>query len=250
MNEMQIFTHEEFGSVRTVDIDGQIWWVLIDVCGALGLSNTNVTAESLDEDERVKFNLGRQGEAWLINEPGLYSLILRSRKPEAKAFKRWVTHEVLPAIRSKGSYASPEITTSDYLSAARTVAQCHKGRLKIVLELLRKAGIDIQIQAEPQQIQEYDNPVLDWLDYEDYTIEDICSVTSDVLQQRFRDWCDENEIKHKHITTTSFNGYIRSRYPVETTTARRDAAWNTTGYSRKFRPIKEKNSVSSSHTRK
>lgn len=239
MNEMQIFTHEEFGSVRTVDIDGQVWWVLVDVCGALGLENSRVAADGLEEDERRKLNL-RQGDTWIINEPGLYSLILRSRKPEAKAFKRWVTHEVLPAIRSKGFYASPEITTSDYLAAARTVAQCHKGRLKMVLELLRKAGIDIQFQAEPQQILEYENPVLDWLDYEDYTIEDICSVTTDILQQRFRDWCDENDIKHRHITTTSFNNNIRSRYPVETTTARRDAAWNTTGYSRKFRPIKGK----------
>ena len=68
--------------------------------------------DSLDEDERAKFNLGRQGDAWVINEPGLYSLILRSRKPEAKAFKRWVTHEVLPTIRKTGSYSSSPDSTA------------------------------------------------------------------------------------------------------------------------------------------
>lgn len=237
MNEMQIFTHEEFGSVRTVDIDGQIWWVLVDVCGALGLANPRVVADSLEEDERRKLNL-RQGDTWIINEPGLYSLILRSRKPEAKAFKRWVTHDVLPAIRSKGSYASPEITTSDYLAAARTVAQCQKGRLKMVLELLRRAGIDIAVQAEPQPLQDYSDPVLEWLDQEEYTIDEICAVTTDILEKRFREWCDENGIIHDHINKVEINRGIRSRYPVVNTTARRDAIWNTTGYSRKFRPIK------------
>lgn len=68
-----------------------------DVCRALGLGNSTVAVARLDEDERSKFNLGRQGEATIINEPGLYALVLSSRKPEAKAFKRWIMHE--PAYR-------------------------------------------------------------------------------------------------------------------------------------------------------
>jgi len=75
----------------------------------LGLSNPTVSIQRLDDDEVTKFNLGGlQGEVNIINEPGLYSLILTSRKPEAKQFKRWVTHEVLPTIRKHGGYLTPE----------------------------------------------------------------------------------------------------------------------------------------------
>ena len=74
------------------------------MCRALGLGNSTVAVARLDEDERSKFNLGRQGEATIINEPGLYALVLSSRKPEAKAFKRWITHEVIPSIRKTGGY--------------------------------------------------------------------------------------------------------------------------------------------------
>jgi prophage antirepressor-like protein len=88
------------------DQHGNPWWVANEVCKVLGLTNPSVSVQSLDDDERAKFNLGRQGDTWIINEPGLYSLILRSRKPEAKAFKRWVTHEVLPEIRKTGSYSA------------------------------------------------------------------------------------------------------------------------------------------------
>ena len=76
-----------------VTLAGEPWFVAADVCRALGLGNSTVAVARLDEDERSKFNLGRQGEATIINEPGLYALVLSSRKPEAKAFKRWITHE-------------------------------------------------------------------------------------------------------------------------------------------------------------
>ena len=81
-----------FGMGRAVK-KGEPWFVAADVCRALGLGNSTVAVARLDEDERSKFNLGRQGEATIINEPGLYALVLSSRKPEAKAFKRWITHE-------------------------------------------------------------------------------------------------------------------------------------------------------------
>lgn len=90
--------------IRSIDIDGQIWWVLKDVCKILELSNPSKVASRLDEDERSNFELGRQGKTIVINESGLYSVILRSDKPEAKPFRRWITHEVLPEIRRTGSY--------------------------------------------------------------------------------------------------------------------------------------------------
>ena len=86
--------------------DGEIWWVLKDVCKVLKLSNPTTVFSRLDAEERAKFNLGRQGNTNIVNEPGLYKVILRSDKPEAKNFMNWVTHEVLPAIRRHGAYIS------------------------------------------------------------------------------------------------------------------------------------------------
>lgn len=85
-NKVTVFENEKFGTVRTVIIDGEPWFVASDVCKALELSNPTIATGRLDEDERSKFNLGRQGEATIVNEYGLYSLVLGSRKSEAKVF--------------------------------------------------------------------------------------------------------------------------------------------------------------------
>ncbi|WCL51460.1 phage antirepressor [Leptospira sp. GIMC2001] len=98
------FTYEN-KTVRTVDINGEPWFVAKDVCEILEIQNSTDALNRLDSDERARFNLGRQGESNIISESGLYSLILGSRKPEAKSFKKWVTSEVLPAIRKTGSYS-------------------------------------------------------------------------------------------------------------------------------------------------
>ena len=100
-NNMQIFQNEAFGEIRTLNLNGEPWFVAVDVCIALDLSNPTIAVSRLDEDERAKFNLGRQGDVTIVNEPGLYTLILGSRKPEAKAFKRWIAHEVIPSIRKQ-----------------------------------------------------------------------------------------------------------------------------------------------------
>lgn len=108
MNQIVPFTYEGT-SVRTVTTeDGTPWFIAKDVCDILELTNTTVALEGLEEDERAKYYLGRQGSANVVNEAGLYSLIFKSRKPEAKAFKRWVTHEVLPTIRKHGGYLTPD----------------------------------------------------------------------------------------------------------------------------------------------
>lgn len=103
-------THFNFEGeeVRTVQSDEIIWFAMPDVARALNLSNSSVAVKALDDDERAKFNLGRQGNTNFISEPGLYKLIGASRKPEAKRFNRWVTHEVLPSIRKNGMYATPQ----------------------------------------------------------------------------------------------------------------------------------------------
>lgn len=103
----QVETYKFHGSdpVRVVTgEDGEPWFVAKDVCDILGHSNVSMALDRLDDDERSKFNLGRQGNTNIVNEAGLYSLVLGSRKPEAHEFKRWVTHEVLPSIRKHGGY--------------------------------------------------------------------------------------------------------------------------------------------------
>ena len=114
MNDLQIFSNPEFGQVRTVEIDGQPWLVGKDVAEALGYKNTKDALERHvdDEDKRqndgvvIHDSIGREQHPVIINESGLYSLILSSKMPKAKAFKHWVTGEVLPAIRKNGVYES------------------------------------------------------------------------------------------------------------------------------------------------
>lgn len=107
MNELQVFEYRQTMDVRMVMQGDEPWWVLADVCRALGLERTDSVARRLDPDEKGTHLVSAPGgpqEMAIINESGLYMVIFRSDKPEAKAFKRWVTHEVLPSIRRTGRY--------------------------------------------------------------------------------------------------------------------------------------------------
>ncbi len=112
MNEIQIFNYNS-NEVRTIQKDGEPWFVLKDVCGILGMDTSQLkkVADRLEEDEKDRNlipTLGGSQEMWVINESGLYNVILRSDKPEAKPFRKWVTSEVLPSIRKHGAYMTPE----------------------------------------------------------------------------------------------------------------------------------------------
>lgn len=127
MNNIQIFKYEN-NDVRTVEMNGEPWFVLKDVCGVLGLSNHKVTAQRLDRDEvsqtYLTDSIGRKQETTVINESGLYSVILRSDKPEAKPFRKWVTSEVLPSIRKNGGYIAgqEQMTPEELMAKALLVA--------------------------------------------------------------------------------------------------------------------------------
>jgi anti-repressor protein len=128
MNDVTIFRKDEFGAVRAVMLEGEPWFVAADVCRALGLGNSSDVIKRLDEDERTLVSIEGASNGLpvnAVNEPGLYALILGSRKPEAKAFKRWITHEVIPEIRKTGGYiAGQEMMDDDQLLAnALMVAQ-------------------------------------------------------------------------------------------------------------------------------
>lgn len=142
--EVQIFNNEQFGSIRAaINEHGEPWFVAKDVCSALELQNPTVAVNALDEDERAKFNLGRQGSANVISEAGFYKLVMRSRKPEAKQFQRWVTHEVLPAIRRTGGYmvAKQDETPEETMARAVLIAQDTIKRQKEQLEEMKPKAL-------------------------------------------------------------------------------------------------------------
>lgn len=110
-NAIEVFNNEEFGSIRTTMINGEPWFVAADVCKALEIKNSRDAMTRLDDDEKdvaLTDTLGGAQTSTVVNESGLYALVLGSRKPEAKAFKRWITHDVIPSIRNHGAYITPQ----------------------------------------------------------------------------------------------------------------------------------------------
>jgi prophage antirepressor-like protein len=128
--------------IRVITKDGDLWFVAKDICEILEIQNTTDALSRLDDDERSRFNLGRQGETNIINESGLYSLVLGSKKPEAKTFKKWVTSEVLPAIRKTGQY-------SKNLSTFELIAQMAQA----------SAELEKKIAVHDQKISQLENKV-------------------------------------------------------------------------------------------
>lgn len=131
-NDIQIFNSEEFGDIRTVTVNNEPMFCLLDVCKALDIKNTTDVAKRLDADEVTRLNLGgKSGETNFVNESGLYAVILRSDKPNARKFRKWVTADVLPTIRKTGGYqmAQPqgkELLALAVLEAQKTIEQQNK----------------------------------------------------------------------------------------------------------------------------
>lgn len=151
-------------TVRTVMIDGEPWWIATDVASVLDIGRTHDAVRTLDDDEKGTETIrtpGGEQQATVINEPGLYSLILRSRKPQAKAFKRWITHEVIPAIRRTGSYslalpedAAPAFpvprTLPEALRAYASEVEAHEETRQRVAELEPSAAAWNKLAAADQ----------------------------------------------------------------------------------------------------
>lgn len=135
MNNLQIFNDARFGEIRSIMQGEEVLFVAADVCRALDLSNPSKSVARLDEDERANLKLGRQGSTNVVNEYGLYNLVLASRKPEAKQFKRWITHEVIPAIRKTGGYRG----TISSLKAREIEARLNNSRARIASEFRKIA---------------------------------------------------------------------------------------------------------------
>ena len=118
MSEITVFENSQFGEIRTLSVDGEPWFVAADVCRALEIRNSRDAVSRLDDDEKDVGLIDTPGgnqEMTVVSESGLYSLVLSSRKPEAKLFKRWITHEVIPAIRKTGVYAANPLSQAEML---------------------------------------------------------------------------------------------------------------------------------------
>lgn len=195
---LQTFDSPAFGAVRVIEREGQPWFVAKDVCDCLDI-RTNDAANSLDEDEKgyeSVVSLGGAQQSLIISEPGLYSLILRSRKPEAKAFKRWITHEVIPAIRRTGGYmaAGQSDTPESIMARAVLIAQDTITRLQE-----RTTALETQAEA--------DRPKVVFADSIEVSKSTILvgelaklvkqSTGHDIGQRRMFDWLRDNGFLHK-----------------------------------------------------
>ena len=151
MNELTVFQNPEFGEFRTLEINGEPWFVLKDVCDALNLTTTARVAERLDRDEVSQTHIadkgGRTQQMIVVNESGLYSVILRSDKPEAKPFRKWVTSEVLPAIRKTGSYQAKPMSIAENLAAQ---AQLRVEQEKRIARIEQRVDRALTAIARPQ----------------------------------------------------------------------------------------------------
>lgn len=147
-NNIQVFNNDRFGEVRSVVKDGEPWFVAVDVCKALEIKNNRDALGRLDDDEKGVVStdtLGGEQEVGVVNESGLYTLVLGSRKPEAKAFKRWITHDVIPAIRKTGGYIQGEESMSDDDLIARALVMAQK-KIELREQQLKEKDAQLELQ--------------------------------------------------------------------------------------------------------
>lgn len=161
MAELMIFNNPEFGEIRTVEVNGEPWLVGKDVAVALGYTNPRKALDDhVDSEDRlqgdgvtIRDSMGREQHPTLINESGLYSLVLSSKLPGAKKFRRWVTSEVLPSIRKTGGYSLPK----DYPSALRALADAEEEKAALAAENERQR----QAIADFEPIRQYVDTILE-----------------------------------------------------------------------------------------
>ena len=154
MNNIQVFQNQNFGEIRVVNYNGAPWFVAKDVCDVLGIANpTDALNKGLEDYERARFNLGRQGEANIISESGFYTLVFRSRKPVAAPFRTWVATVVLPQIRKTGMYVSVDENGIPY-NAEEFIAKA----LEVANKILQER--EQQIKDGQRQLQQAHNQIM------------------------------------------------------------------------------------------
>lgn len=190
MNELQIFKSNQFGEIRTTVQNGEPWFVAADVCKALDIDKRQT--RRLDDDEkgvRSTHTPGGNQDMTIVNEAGLYSLVLGSRKPEAKAFKRWITHEVLPTIRKTGGYVnSAEAFIEHYLpNADESTRTMFRSQLKAIEDLNARIEADKPKVLFADAVSSSDTTIL---------VGEMAKILKqngvDIGQKRFFEWLRQN----------------------------------------------------------
>lgn len=231
MNEVQIFKNDEFGEIRVVEKDGEVWFVGKDIAEILNYSNqSKAIQQHVDDDDRIKEQLptsqnGRLvSSTWLINESGLYSLILSSKLPTAKKFKRWVTSEVLPAIRKTGKYEllpSPDVMADDEfldvtklemdqrIRIAGIIASCRRERLPLVAKVL---SLDLDDLKIPSLTSEANSAAIEYIDSAWDSFDTTIPIR--VFHANYVNWCKENDIVP--MTKNKLTAVLKKFYPIVT----------------------------------
>ncbi|MCL2593482.1 MAG: Bro-N domain-containing protein [Defluviitaleaceae bacterium] len=224
MNNITIFNYKN-AEIRAVTISGEPWLVLKDVCEILELTTPARVASRLDNDEvsqtHIIDSLGRKQDTTIINESGLYNLILRSNKRQAKAFRRWVTHEVLPSIRKTGKYEQlqPNITKDPELAEYMYKLLRHSPESEKSV-ILRKAYEAATGEAYPQFQLSQDkldafcqHEHISTFFNETYQIENGASEPAKVLYNNYVDWCRDNEVDP--LSNVKFAQYVVNALDVK-----------------------------------
>lgn len=217
MNEMQIFESDRFGQFRTTTIDGEPWFVAADVCRALEIGNPSQALTKLDDDEKMTLtsNEGHSGQRGgaqsmnVVNEPGLYTLVLGSRKPEAKAFKRWITHEVLPSIRKTGAYA----TDARLLEAAQLLANCkQRAALPTLIAMMSQyTGVPLTASTAADQRSGETAHVRTWIESMSIGVTDIMKSPTTELYAVYSAWAKSVDLREA-VSRKAFHAILRDIY--------------------------------------
>lgn len=235
MNELQVFQNDEFGKIRVIEKDGEPWFVGVDVAKALGYSNPSAAIQQLvDKEDRETQYIPHMQNAYvgapkesktnIINESGLYSLILSSKLPTAKKFKRWVTSEVLPAIRKTGKYEllpSPDVMADDEfldvtklemdqrIRIAGIVASCRRERLPLVAKIL---SLDLDDLKIPSLTSEANSAAIEYIDSAWDSFDTTIPIR--VFHANYVNWCKENDIVP--MTKNKLTAVLKKFYPIVT----------------------------------
>lgn len=213
-NNLEVFKNEEFGEIRGIEIDGKSWLVGKDVTVALGYQNpSKALTDHVDEEDKLNnvslSSLGQRG-GWLINESGLYSLILSSKLPSAKKFKRWVTSDVLPSIRKHGMYAIDELLDNpDLLIATAT---------KLKEERIARIKAENKVKEQQKVIEHKEDVIIGLVD--EVTLAEKRQVLNRVVrykganfQERWRELYRQFEMKYHVDVAKRLESYNFSHKP-------------------------------------
>lgn len=228
MNKVQIFKNDEFGEIRTLNKDGEPWFAGKDVARALGYKYpANAIQRLVDADDKgvdVLPTHCNEQKMTIINESGLYSLILSSKLPTAKKFKRWVTAEVLPSIRKNGKYElMPTCDDEQYLDVqklemdqririAGIIASCRRERLPLVAKVL---SLDLDDLRIPSLTSEANSAAIEYIDSAWDSFETTIPIR--VFHANYVSWCKENDIVP--MTKNKLTAVLKKFYPIVTSTS-------------------------------